>query len=320
MGQVPGRDAPHPSDGELVAAAQRGHGPALGLLLERHRPGLLAAALRLLGYGPDAEDAVQETCLIAMHQLGAVRDPEAVGAWLHAVLRRSCLQHHRRRRGELLADALPEVVDSRPRPDERFERLELRDWIWEALQRLPEPLRVAMMLRYFGSYESYDEVAAMLGIPIGTVRSRLSEGKQKLADALLASAGLVDEGRRADANERELLWKESIREVFRRGDSAPLVMHFARDVLVAWSNGQAVRGRRHLAAEIEQDLDSGVRLEPVRVMTGDAITVVEGRLVNPPETPDLCPPGIAFVARGRAGKASHIRLHLAPRPPRPEPE
>ena len=219
--------------------------------------------------------------------------------------------------GELLTDALPERADQRPGPEQRIERLELRDWIRDALHRLPEPLRVAMMLRYFGSYESYDEVAAILGIPVGTVRSRLSEGKQQLADAMLATAGLVDQGRRAEANERELLWTESIREVFRRGDSAPFVMHFAPDLLVAWSNGKSARGRRSLAAEIEQDLESGVQLDPARVMTGDGITVVEGRLVNPPETPDLCPPGIAFVARGRE-KASHIRLHLSPRAPRPE--
>ena len=138
-----------------------------------------------------------------MRKIAMVRDRKAAGAWPHAILRRTYLQHHRQRRGELLTDALPESADQRPGPEERIERLELRDWIWDALHRLPEPLRVAMMLRCFGSYESYEEVAAILDIPIGTVRSRLSEGKQKLADAMLAIAGLVDEGRLVEANERE---------------------------------------------------------------------------------------------------------------------
>lgn len=307
-----------PSDGELVAAARSGHGASLGLLLERHRPRLFAAALRLLGYRPDAEDAVQETCLIAMRHIGTVRDPEAVGGWLHAVLRRSCLQLRRRRSGELLTDSFHDVADERPSPEDRIERLELRDWIWGALQQLPEPLRVTAMLRYFGSYDSYEEVALILGIPIGTVRSRLSEAKQKLADALLGSAGLIDDGRRTNASERERFWTEAVQDVFRRGESTPFVSHFAADLLVAWSNGRMARGREHLAAEIESDLESGVRLEPARVLTSDGIAVVEGRLVNPAEAPDLCPPGMAFVVLGNREKASRIRLHVSPRLPRPD--
>jgi len=116
--------------------------------------------VRLVGYRPDAEDAVQETCLAAIRHIGSVRDPESIGAWLQAVVRRACLQHERRRRnGEPPTDPRPKLIDDRPRPEDRIERLELRDWIWGALQRLPEPLRVSAMLRYFGSYDSYDEVA-----------------------------------------------------------------------------------------------------------------------------------------------------------------
>src|SRR6476660_833839 len=89
---------PGPSDAELLALARGGDGASLGLLLERHRPRLFATALRLLGYGPDAEDAVQETCLIAMRYVGGVRDPDAIAGWLFTVLRRICLQHRRNRR------------------------------------------------------------------------------------------------------------------------------------------------------------------------------------------------------------------------------
>lgn len=56
-----GPGGPLLSDGELVTAARQGHAPSLGLLLERHRPRLSATALRLIGYRPDAEDALQET-------------------------------------------------------------------------------------------------------------------------------------------------------------------------------------------------------------------------------------------------------------------
>jgi RNA polymerase sigma-70 factor (ECF subfamily) len=309
------------TDGELVAAAKAGNGAALGLLLERHRPRLLATALRILGYRPDAEDAVQETCLAAMRYLGSVRDPDAAGAWLNAVLRRACLQHQRHRRnGEVLTDSVPDRLDERPGPEERIERLELRDWIWGALERLPEPLRVSAMLRYFGSYDSYDEVAAILGVPIGTVRSRLSEVKIKLAEALLASAGLIDDEVRVRARARAQFWTDAFRDVFRRGESSRFVSHFTRDLLIGWSGGKLLRGREHLAAEIDGDLAVGVRIHLERVLTNDGIAVVEGRFVNPPQAPDHCPPGVALVFYGSDDRTSAMRLHLAPRVPRPDEE
>ena len=317
MQHLLGLTRPVATDADLVAAAQGGDGAALGLLLERHRPRLFATAIRHLGYRPDAEDAVQETCLAAMRHIGSVRDPESVGAWLQAVLRRACMQHERRRRnGELLTDSVPDLLDDRPGPEDRIERLELRDWIWGALQRLPEPLRVSAMLRYFGSYDSYDEVATILGVPIGTVRSRLSEAKVKLADALLASAGVIDDAVRARARARERFWTDEFQDVFRRGETGRFVSHFATDLLIGWSGGRMARGRGALAAEIESDLTVGVRIDLDRVMANDGIAVVEGRFVNPPEAPDHCPPGVSLVMFGSDDRTSAMRLHLAPRAPR----
>jgi len=90
----------------------------------------------------------------------------------------------------------------------------LRDWIRGELDHLPQPLRVTVMLRYFGSYDSYDEVAAILGVPVGTVRSRLSEARARLADAMLASAGLIDDETRTLATEREQFWADALRMCF----------------------------------------------------------------------------------------------------------
>jgi len=306
-----------PSDAELVLRARAGDAASLGRLLERHRSRLFASAIRFLGYRPEAEDAVQETCLIAMQHLGAIRDPEAVGAWLQAVLRRSCLHQRRRHHRELLTDAVPETPDERMTPEERIEQLELRDWIHGALQTLPEALRTTALLRYFGSYDSYEEVAAILGVPIGTVRSRLAEAKLKLADSLLAKAGLLDGETRSKEEQRVRFWTEAVREVFRRWQSDAFVSNFKRDCLVGWSSGKRAVGRHHIATDIDTTIDSGVRLEPARVLTSDGVAFVEGRFVNPPEDPEHCPPGIAFVVYGSDDEnASGIRIHLAARPPR----
>lgn len=248
MQHLLGLTRPVATDAELVAAARGGDGAALGLLLERHRPRLFATAVRLVGYRSDAEDAVQETYLAAIRHIGSVRDPESVGAWLQAVVRRACLQHERRRRnGELPTDPLPELIDDRPGPEDRIERLELRDWIWGALHRLPEPLRVSAMLRYFGSYHSYDEVATILGVPIGTVRSRLSEARSSLprrcSRAPRSSTTTFALGRA-----RQRFWTDEFQDVFRRGERGRFVSHFATDLLIGWSGGRMARGREHHAA------------------------------------------------------------------------
>jgi RNA polymerase sigma-70 factor (ECF subfamily) len=171
------------SDAELVRAAQGGGAASLGVLLERHRTPLYAFALSFLGHGPEAQDAVQDTFLIALRRIDRLREPEAVGGWLRTILRNICLTRLRKRRGEIPFEGL--IESSGPQPSEpsaeRYtDQLSMRDWVWTALAELPEVLRVTAMLRYFGSYASYAEISAILGIPIGTVKSRLSQVKSKL--------------------------------------------------------------------------------------------------------------------------------------------
>src|SRR5215470_9126003 len=85
-----------PSDADLVRAAQEGDAASLGALLDRYRASLYARGLAYLGRPEDAADAVQDTFLLALTRLGQVRDPEAVGGWLHAVMRSVCAMELRR--------------------------------------------------------------------------------------------------------------------------------------------------------------------------------------------------------------------------------
>lgn len=309
---------PHlqPSDTELVLAARDGNAAAFGALLERHRPRMLAAALAIVGYRAEAEDAVQETCLIALMHLASLREPGAVGPWLLMIVRRACLQTQRRGRREVSGESVLDAIDERPSIHDRIEQLELREWVWNALQQLPETLRITTMIRHFGSYDSYEELAVILGIPIGTVRSRLSEARRKLATTLLAHAPGVDDAVRARSRERSTFWRAAFGDIFHRGDSTTFISHFDRDLTIGWSSGKSLRGRQHLASEIDGDLEAGVRLEVEHVISDGGIIVVEGRFVNPPNAPTHCPPGIALVLRQPEDRATAIRLHLAPRPPR----
>ena len=176
------------SDAALVRAAQAGDTAGLGALLERHRARLHAIAVGIVGHGPAAEDAVQETFLIALRRIGELRDPAAARAWLAAILVNVCRGELRRPSARVEAGMGPWDL---PGPDTAARAIDdgaLRDWVWTALERLSEPLRLAVMLRYFTGASSYEAIAEVCGVPVGTVRSRLSAAKAKLAEELLETA------------------------------------------------------------------------------------------------------------------------------------
>ena len=83
---------PLPSDADLATRALAGDAEALAALLERCRPSLYAAAIGLLRNREEAHDAVQEACVVALVRIGSLRDPAAVGGWLHRILRNVCLK------------------------------------------------------------------------------------------------------------------------------------------------------------------------------------------------------------------------------------
>ena len=203
------------SDAELVCAAQAGDAVSLGCLFERHRPALHSAALRILHDPARADDAVQDSFLVALRALDGVRDAGAVGGWLHAVLRNQCFAQLRRSAREV-AEPEGEALDDRlaiAEVDETMDRLALRDWVWTALAGLSEPLRLTAMLRYFGSYSSYEEIAAISGVPVGTVRSRLNLLKTKLADALLQAADLGHDEARHVARAEDARFRAAAAEI-----------------------------------------------------------------------------------------------------------
>ncbi len=85
------------------------------------------------------------------------------------ILRNVCRMRLREGQREILLDELPRHIDQRasePSTEEYVDRLAMRDWVWTALSELPEALRVTAMLRYFGSYASYGEISAILGVPV----------------------------------------------------------------------------------------------------------------------------------------------------------
>ena len=174
---------PSPTDDELVAAAQAGDRDALDVLLRRHVDLIHAVCSRLAGNPADAADATQEALIAIVRGLPRFDRRAAPRTWMYRVATNACLDELRRRgrRPRLgLDDAMAERPDPAPPVDRTVtDRLTLDD----ALARLPDEFRVAVVLRDVQGMD-YAQIAEVLEIPIGTVRSRIARGRQALATDL----------------------------------------------------------------------------------------------------------------------------------------
>jgi RNA polymerase sigma-70 factor (ECF subfamily) len=302
---------------QLFHAARGGDSSSLGTLLEWHRPRLRAAALRYFGMTAEAEDAVEDTILTALLKFQQVRDAEAFPGWLHATLRNTCLMRKRTTRRE---ESFPmSDVAHEDELDAEIERTVERDRVWNALNCLSEPLRATVMLRYYSRHSSYESIAETLAVPVGTVRSRLSQAKTALAKALHNSPDTVHDyaDKLADARRLQFLdvWQRMIDNDDRRAFHAA----HAEDMLYFFSaKHPPKRGRIHFEREVAQDFRDGVRITPSRAMACGNLTILEGDFQNPPDKPYHCPPqAVLVMIHGEHNDRVH-RLHLYNSPRLPE--
>jgi RNA polymerase sigma factor (sigma-70 family) len=290
---------------ELVRAAHAGDPAGLGRLLEIYRPRLLAIALRMLGYGSEAEDAVHDTFLIALRRMDTLADPAALRPWLDAILRNVCRGYLRDARTVSLGPREVAVLDD---PEEQLDRLAMRDWVWKALHRLPESLRATVLLRHFANYSSYEEISQELGVPLGTVRSRLAEARRRMADDLLSLSPGPDPDERRSRETWNRYYVDAFEDV-NRGFRDDFLAHFRDDVELIFGR-KRFRGRSKLELEIDGDIETGTRSHAIRVCTSGNVTVVDCKVVNPPDNPARCPVGMSLVVC-RQGDRSH-RAYLYP--------
>jgi len=171
-------------EADLAARALAGERAAFGVLVERYAPQARRVARAVLSDPDEADDAAQDGFLSALVKLAQYDARRPFGPWLMRIVANAATDRRRRRRVRRVEPLDPGLVGGGPRPDTEAVRSELGEHLRAALAELPPRRRAAVVLFDVEGY-SHAEIAGMLGIPEGTVRSEVFHARRRLR-ALLA--------------------------------------------------------------------------------------------------------------------------------------
>jgi RNA polymerase sigma-70 factor (ECF subfamily) len=179
-------------DSSLVSRCLRGDEPAWEDLVRLHTRKVYALCYRFTGSGSEAQDLTQEVFLRVFRTIKTFRSAEgSFATWLSRVTRNLLIDHYRRTRHDRVTDSieeqLPTMVEeggsAAARPDQVLAGREASEILQATLQKLSPDLREAVILRDLQEME-YREIAEVLAIPEGTVKSRINRGRAELARLL----------------------------------------------------------------------------------------------------------------------------------------
>ena len=180
-------------DAELITRAQANELAAFDQIVLRHQEEVFAVALRMLGNRDEAEDVAQDVFVRAFRGIGAFRQQAKLSTWLVSITMNLCRNRrrwwarHRRVMVASLDDSVEtsdgelsqQVADLSPLPDETAVRREQQRHVLAAVQQLDESSRSVVVLRDLQGY-AYEEIAQVLHLPVGTVKSRLNRARLEL--------------------------------------------------------------------------------------------------------------------------------------------
>ncbi|MFW0783655.1 sigma-70 family RNA polymerase sigma factor [Gordonia sp. CPCC 206044] len=172
----------------LLMQAREGDQHAFAQLAGAHRTQVWAVCLNICGNHHDAEDALQNTLVAAWQNLHKFRGEARFSTWLHRIASNNALMVVRRRKANTTLTDFDDPEQAVQLADDDGgttfdERVALQDAVRDALAKLPDDFREAVVLREFGDL-SYADIAAHQGIGVQTVKSRLNRARSQLGDLL----------------------------------------------------------------------------------------------------------------------------------------
>lgn len=188
--------------------AQQGDASAYEALVTPYEPMIWRVCWHYTGHTEDAKDCAQEALLKAWRSIRAYRQDCSLETWLYRICASVCVDFLRRRRRilpEQLSDMEEETAalsDPAAAPDENVIARQEREELRRAMAMLPEDMRTVLIL-YALEKKKYEEIAAITGTAVGTVKSRLNRARQRLQEILSeweqSGKGFVQQSRRRDA-------------------------------------------------------------------------------------------------------------------------
>ena len=175
----------------LISRARGGDREAFGALVEQYRDNVYRLAYRMCGYAYDADEAAQEAFVAAWRALPNFRGDAKFSTWLYRLTTNAAIDVMRReKRHQTVGDGeMMELADDADSPQETVERTEQQEAVQKALSTLSEEYREVLLLRYMEELD-YAEIAEVLQLPSGTVKSRINRAKAALKAALLKSGNI----------------------------------------------------------------------------------------------------------------------------------
>ena len=299
---------------EKIHAALQGDTNAFGTLFQWYGPRLLAHAVRICGNTPFAKDAVQETFISAFIHHSSLRDASSFYPWLKKILTNHCLHILRKEKSIAIGESIEKkdavILQS---IEERFERSANKQQMFEAMNNLSEELRSCVLLRYFSNYSTYEEIAQMLAIPLGTVRSRLAAAREKLLAYYNKSVDASDDAIKQAAQWSGYYFRLCNKLYHDWENRREFIEHFVPMLNLRFTSGKLAQGRPLFEKEIADDLNYGTFFRASTITSSGNISVIEGFTNNPPEFPDRCPPSSVLIMFRENDKVDTLHLINSPK-------
>lgn len=179
---------------ELIKKCQKGDTASFEKLVELYSDRAYAVAFGVMGNPHDASDMTQEAFIKVYRNIKKFNFKSAFNTWLHRIVKNTCIDEirKRKRKKEISLDSTydsgdgeytMQIADDSPGVQEILERQETEEMLWDALETLDEKHRLVIVLADIKGYD-YNEISDITELPLGTVKSRISRGRTKLAEII----------------------------------------------------------------------------------------------------------------------------------------